>query len=109
MTRIEIIREIGDLLTRLDILRGGLLPGNRDRQALDDLRLLLDDRQRRLSQQHFEENTAEFKAAAADFARVNADVRLTIDRVERLIETINNVRRLLVAVDTVVGVALPVV
>lgn len=109
MTRIEIIREIGDLLTRLDILRGGLLPGNRDRQALDDLRLLLDDRQRRLSQQHFEENTAEFKSAAADFVRVNADVRLTIDRVERLIETINNVRRLLVAVDTVVGVALPVV
>ena len=39
MTRIQIIRAIGDLLTRLDVLRGSLLPGNPERLALD-LRLL---------------------------------------------------------------------
>ena len=69
----------------------------------------LDDRQRRLSQQHFEENTQAFRDAAADFAEVNAEVRQTIDRVEQLIDTITNVRRLLSAVDTVIGAALPLV
>jgi hypothetical protein len=109
MTRIQMLQAIGDLVTRLDVLRGGLLPGTPDRQALDDLRVVLDDRQRRLSEQQFEEHTAAFQAAAADFARVNADVRQTIDRVDRLIDTIRNVRHLLSAVDTIVGVALPLV
>lgn len=78
------IRAIGDLLTRLDVLRGSLLPGHPERLALDDLRLLLDDRQRRLSQQHFEENTQAFRDAAADFAEVNAEVRHTIARHPRI-------------------------
>jgi hypothetical protein len=99
------IQAIGDLLTRLDVLRGGLLPNDPNRQALDDLRLLLDDRQQRLSREQFDEGTGSFQAAAADLARVNGEVRQTIDRIERLIDTINNVRRLLSAVDTVLGVA----
>ena len=107
MSRIDIIQLLGDLLTRLDVLRGSLLPGVPERRSLDDLRLLLDDRQRRLSQQHFDETTADFHRAATDLATVNADVRRTIDRVERLIDTINNVRRLLSAVDAVIGIALP--
>jgi len=109
MNRIQMIQAIGDLLTRLDVLRGSLLPNHPERQALNDLRLLLDDRQRRLSQQHFDENTEAFRVAAADFRKVNADVRQTIDRVERLIDTMTHVRRLLSAVDIVIGVALPLV
>jgi hypothetical protein len=63
MTRIELIRGIGDTLTRLDVLRGGLLPRDPQRVALDDLRLLLDDRQRRLSQQLFDETTEAYRRA----------------------------------------------
>jgi hypothetical protein len=99
------IQAIGDLLTRLDVLRGSLLPSDPDRHALDDLRLLLDERQRKLSREQFDEGTASFQAAAADLARVNGDIRQTIDRIERLVDTIDNVRRLLSAVDTVLGVA----
>jgi hypothetical protein len=109
MTRIELIRGIGDTLTRLDVLRGGLLPRDPQRVALDDLRLLLDDRQRRLSQQLFDETAEAYRRATLDVARVNENLLATIDELERLATTIQNLRRLLVAVDGVLNVAVPFV
>jgi hypothetical protein len=105
VTRIQMIQSIGDLLTRLDVLRGGLLPRDPDRRTLDDLRLLLDDRQRQLSREQFDEGKHTFQSAAADVARINGEVEQTLDRMERLVDTISNLRRLLSAVDDVLRLA----
>jgi hypothetical protein len=82
MTRIQMIQALGDLLTRLDVVRGSPLPNDPNRQVLDDLRLLLDDRQRRLSREQLDEGTAAFRAAEADLARLNGEVRQTIDGID---------------------------
>jgi hypothetical protein len=109
MTRLELIQLIGDDLTRIDVLRGGLLPSDPQRRRLDDIRLLLDDRQRQLSKQQFDESTIEFRKAASDITRINQQVKATIDNIERLVTTLDNLGRLMSAVDTILGLAIPLV
>lgn len=107
MTRLEIITTIGDVLTRLDVLRGSMLPEAPERRPLDDVRTLLDGRQRRLSQEQFDENTASFRDAAANLQQINKELQETIQDLQSLVATIENVKRLIAAMDTLMGVALP--
>jgi hypothetical protein len=57
MSKLEAIHTIADTITEIDVARGSLLPKDPDRVRLDDLRLLLDDRQTQLSKAVFDENT----------------------------------------------------
>ena len=45
MTKIDLIKLIGDLLVRIDVVCGSLLPNNPQRNGLDQLRAMLDERQ----------------------------------------------------------------
>jgi hypothetical protein len=95
MTKLELIQMIGDVLTNLDVVIGSLLPSDPKHRQLLDLRLLLDDRQRVLSQQTFVENSELFQQAAQELAKIDDDIRETIRRVDRLNTTIENVTRFL--------------
>jgi len=48
MTRIELIKLIGDVLTRIDVLRGSLAPAEPSRTELDGIRKDLDRKQLQL-------------------------------------------------------------
>jgi hypothetical protein len=50
MTRLELIRSIGDVLTKLDVLRGSISFDEPSREDLDSLRRKLDKKQLQLAQ-----------------------------------------------------------
>ncbi|HEY1271690.1 MAG TPA: hypothetical protein VGF08_06875 [Terriglobales bacterium] len=95
MTRLEVIQMIGDLLTEIDVARGSLMPNDPNRQTLDDQRILLDDRQRKLAQSVFNDNSKAFQKAAAELAAVNREISGTIQSVEDIVTTIGNIQRFL--------------
>jgi hypothetical protein len=98
MTKLEIIRMIGDVLTEIDVTVGSLPPGDPNIVELQDLRRLLDARQLMLSRLAFDENTARFQDATARLAAVNREIKGTIQRIEHMIGVIENVTRFLDAV-----------
>jgi hypothetical protein len=102
MTKLELIQMIGDLLTNLDVVIGSLLPSDPRHRQLLDLRLLLDDRQRALSRQAFVENSQEFQRAAQGIATLNADLRRTLQQIDQLNATIDNVTRFLSSLTSLV-------
>jgi len=95
MTKLELIRLVGDVLTEIDTAIGSMLPSDPHQQELQDLRILLDDRQRQLSRQIFDENTATFQSAAEQLKAINDQIRTTIQQVQRIQDTINNIKRFL--------------
>ena len=95
MTKLELIQQIGDVLTNLDIVIGSLLPSDPRHRQLLDVRLLLDDRQRAVSRQAFVENSEQFQQAAQELANINNDMRKTIRKIDELNSTIENVTRFL--------------
>jgi hypothetical protein len=103
MTQLEIIILIGDILTELDVAIGSLLPSDPAQRDLFDLRLLLDDRQRRLAHQVFDANTVEFQQAAANLQEINGQIRGTIRDITNLNNTIANVTRFLTAVTSLLA------
>ena len=82
MTRLEVIQMIGDLITEIDVARGSLMPDDSNRHTLDDQRILLDDRQRKLSQSLFNDNSQAFQDAAAKLATINEEISGTIKSVK---------------------------
>jgi hypothetical protein len=108
MTRQELIKLIGDVITRLDILRGGLLPEDPRRHVLDLLRNDLDGRQLQLVKNAFDENTPVFQSATEQLKSINSDLKQTLNDINALATTLNNLQRFVSAVDNIVGVALGV-
>jgi hypothetical protein len=104
MTKLELIRLIGDVLTEIDMQIGDLLPNDPKQRELQDLRLLLDDRQRRLAGQAFNDNTTAFQRAAEELQSINGDIKQTIADVARIQDTINNVTRFLNSLTTLATV-----
>jgi ABC-type transporter Mla subunit MlaD len=107
MTRLELIQLIGDALTQLDVLRGSLLPGEPNRTLLDQLRDELDTQQLKLAQNEFDDNTAAFVDATAKLVAINKDMNQTLKSIDKLVTTIDNLKRFVGAVNDIVGIALP--
>ena len=95
MTKLDVIVMIGDVLTDLDVVIGSLLPSDPNHRSLLDLRVLLDDRQRQLSQRVFDENSLAFQEAAQQLKQVNDGIRGTLRDIDHLNTTIANVTRFL--------------
>ena len=102
MTKLELIRLIGDVLTEIDMAIGSLLPSDPHQPRLQDLRILLDDRQRKLSQQVFDDNAAAFQSAAQQLQGINDQIRGTIHQVQKIENTIDNIKRFLDSVTSLV-------
>ena len=107
MTRLELIKLIGDILTKLDVLRGSLLPGEPDRVQIDDLRKHLDHLQLQLVKSQFDDNTQDFLQAGKNISAINKDLKQTIDNVEQRVTTIANLKRFVAAVDSLVTTFAP--
>lgn len=105
MTKLELIRLIGDVLTEIDTRIGDLLPSDPRQRELQDLRLLLDDRQRQLSGKVFDDNTQAFQAAVEQLQGINKDIKRTIADIKNLQDTISNVNRFLVSLTSLMSTA----
>ena len=104
MTRLELIRAIGDVLTEIDVLRGSIPPDAPNQRSLDVLRTNLDAQQLALMKQQFDDTTPAYLAASADLQAINDDVRSTINDITKLVDTIANLKRLIAAVARIIAV-----
>ena len=95
MTKLELLRLIGDVITEIDTAIGDLLPSDPNQRQLQDLRILLDDRQRQLSRQIFDENTVAFQNATQELKAVNDQIVSSLRNIQNMVDTINNVSRFL--------------
>jgi hypothetical protein len=102
MTKIELLRLIGDVLTEIDTAIGDLLPSNPGQRRLQDLRILLDDRQRQLSGLIFEENTPAFQVATQELQAANQGIVDSLQNLQNIEQTISNVTRFLNSVTSLI-------
>ncbi|RIZ69510.1 MAG: hypothetical protein D0528_03975 [Methylococcales bacterium] len=87
ITRHELIRLIGDVLTEIDVLSSHFDPGTKDREDLDGLRDKLDATQRKLVRSAINDKTKEFKDLTASLKAINEELRQTIDDVDKIATT----------------------
>src|SRR6476660_9505961 len=109
MTRLDVIKMIGDVLTEIDIARGSLLPDDPNRHQLDDLRILLDDRQRRLSKAVFDDTTQQFQDAAKKLQVVNDQIAGSIQQINKILVVLGNITTFLDAVTSLMAAIGPFV
>jgi len=102
MTRLDVLEMIGDVITEIDLARGSLLPDDPNRHQLDDLRILLDDRQRKLSQTTFDESKHQFQDAAQKLQSINSQIQGTIQHVGDIVTVLNNIKDFLAAATTLI-------
>lgn len=107
MTRLELIKLIGDILTKVDVLRGGLLPDEPDRLTLDRLRKKLDGMQLQLVKEQFDDSTAAFQSATEELTAVNKSLRKTINDIDKLVTTIETLKNFINVVNKIIGIVLP--
>jgi hypothetical protein len=107
MNKLALIRVLGDALAAIDTAIGSLLPSDPHQQQLQELRALLDDQQRKLSQQAFEENTPAFQSAARQLKEVNDEIQTTVREVQRIEAVIDNIKRFVDSVATLLGPVVP--
>lgn len=109
MTRIELIKLIGDVLTKLDVLRGSMLPGDSNRRELDRLRKQLDGLQLRLAKTQFDDNTQAFITATAEITAINKELKKTLNKIEKVVTTLETLSRFVTAVDDIINAVIPLV
>jgi ABC-type transporter Mla subunit MlaD len=90
MTRLELIRLIGDVIIAVDVLRSDFARHTRERTRLDDLRDDLDGFQRKLVRNVIDDNTSDFKALTASLNEVNTELRQTTNEVSKIAETLQS-------------------
>ena len=102
MTRLELIRLIGDVIIEVDVLRSDFPRHTEERNRLDDLRDDLDNSQRRLVRKVIDENTPRFKKLTASLKKVNTELRQTINEVSKIAETLQSLIKFVGAVQKIV-------
>ena len=107
MSRLDTIQMIGDLITNIDVMRGSLLPEDPRRHDLDDQRILLDDKQRRLSRAVFDDTTPAFTDGAAKLAEINGQIQDSLDELDSLLNTLQLIESFTNTVTTLLSAVAP--
>ncbi len=107
MSRLETIKMIGDVITKIDVMRGSLLPNDLHRHDLDNQRILLDDKQKRLSRAAFDDTTQAFKDGAANLAELNGQIQDSLDKLDGLMKTLQLIENFTNAVTTLLSAVAP--
>lgn len=87
MTRLELIRLIGDVITEVDVSRSNFKRETKNRRNLDNIRDELDAFQRKLVRNVIRDNTEEFKDLTKSLKEVNRELRQTIGDVDKIAQT----------------------
>lgn len=102
MTKIELIRSIGDVLRQLDNFKTIQSPNDLSGPTLTELRNALAKQQLRLAITDFDESTPAFLKAGQDILACAASLHAAIDSAASGAALVDNVRRLVNAVDALV-------
>ena len=92
MTVNELIRLIGDVLTRLDVL-GSDLHGTDQEEEVRRRRGELDELQRTIVRSELQAATERYRELTSDLVAINADLQLTINEVEQAAQTLETMVR----------------
>jgi hypothetical protein len=107
MSRLDTIQMIGDVITKIDVMRGSLLPNDPQRHDLDDQRILLDDKQKRLSRAVFDDTTQAFNDGAAKLAVLNGQIQDSLDKLDSLLNTLQLIESFTNSVTTLLSAVAP--
>ena len=88
LTRLDVIRMLGDELTGLDVLRSDPALDKEVRKQLDGFRADLDTCQRKLVKKVLDDNTAAFKNNAKALQKISGELRATIDDLDQIAKTL---------------------
>jgi DNA anti-recombination protein RmuC len=88
MTRLALIRTIGDVLTEVDVLRSNFKRETKSRKSLDNIRDELDTSQRKLVRNVIKDNTKQFIELTKSLKEVNEGLRQTIEDVDQVAQTL---------------------
>ena len=91
MTRLELIGLIGDVITKVDVLRSDFDREDTNRVKLDNIRDELDTYQRKLVRSVIDDNTDQFKELTVSLREVNENLRQTIEDVDKITQTLETV------------------
>ncbi len=102
ITRHDLIRLIGDVLTEIDVLSSNFDPDTKDRDAFDEQRDKLDTAQRRLVHSTINENTKELKDISASLKAVNETLSRTSSDIGKIATTFESLVNLVNVIQKIV-------
>jgi hypothetical protein len=105
MTKLDLLRLIGDVLTKIDTAIGDLLPDDPNQRRLQDRRILLDERQRQLAGQIFDENSQAFQDATQQLQAASAAITASLQNLQNLENAIDNISGFLNSVTSLLTTA----
>jgi len=105
LSRLDLIRIIGDMITAIDVARGSLPKGSPERKELDSWRLRLDAKQHALADAVFDEGTVAYQSASADIDHIASAMSEAIMDVNNTAQTFENLERLASAIDDLLDCA----
>ncbi len=88
MTRLELIRLMGDVLTEVDVMRSNFSREDANRKQLDTIREKLDIIQHKLVRSIISDNTEQFKTLTVSLKEINTNLNQTIEDVDKTAETL---------------------
>lgn len=103
----DTIKMIGDVIAKIDVMRGSLLPDDPQRHDLDNQRNLLDDKQKRLSRAVFDDTTQAFKDGAAKLAVINGQIQESLDQLDSVLNTLQLIESFTNSVTTLLSAVAP--
>lgn len=107
MSRLDTIQMIGDVITKIDVMRGSLLPNDPQRHDLDNQRILLDDKQKRLSRAVFDDTTQAFKDGAAKLTVLSEQIQDSLNKLDSLLNTLQLIESFTNAVTALLSAVAP--
>jgi len=105
ISRHELIRLIGNVLTDIDVLSAHFDPGTTNRLQLNDLRNQLDLAQRKLVRSALNENTQTFNDLTDNLKKINDDLSTTINDVNKVATNLETLVRFVGAVQKIAELA----
>jgi len=108
MSRVDVVNQIGDALTQIDTLlcKPDFSPSSPKWQQLFALRKHLDDQQRELVQEAFDEDSQPFRDLADKLGVATAALRIIADDISKLGAILETVASIASLVDKVLNLAL---
>jgi len=84
----DLIRAVGDLIVRVDVLSTEFNPGVSERLVLDDIRDDLDVFQKKVVRYYFDTTIPQFKSKVDSLSKINSEIKTTINNLDKFAKTL---------------------